>query len=82
MRILSCLPLGAHPLETVSSGVLVPCKQMFLHQLERTAGTAAVPPGVLRVLAARACHTAIRCAASHVTQQLYPLACRRAAADT
>jgi hypothetical protein len=35
--------------------------QTFLGQLERTGGAAAVPPGVQRVLASRACHTAIRC---------------------
>ncbi|EIE26083.1 hypothetical protein COCSUDRAFT_40245 [Coccomyxa subellipsoidea C-169] len=34
--------------------------QTFLHQLESTGGSAKVPPGVLRVLASKACHSAIR----------------------
>lgn len=41
--------------------VCVGALQSFLDQLEGSGGSAKVPPGVLRVLASKACHSAIRC---------------------
>ena len=36
------------------------CMQLFLGQLQATAGAGTLPPGAARVLAARACRTAIK----------------------
>jgi hypothetical protein len=33
--------------------------QVYLHELEQTAGTTPVPPAVLRVLSSKACRSAV-----------------------
>ena len=51
---------ACHTHAIVLSKAVCPAVQGYLHQLKRTSGVARVPEGVHRLLASKACHSAIR----------------------